>query len=175
MQEPVLANLQGYPVLVKTPEGTFVNLRAGAAVAGPGFEQYQDNRTLIRVARDFGGPIIYESPVVTPKPAAPAKVVTIPSPVNEEFTVQPAAEYDAIIAALAPDPAEVADGGFEEPVEDVAPVQAASAGSVLTNGVIQQMTKRELMATLEKLGQANDGSRSQLVARLAPFMGTVLK
>lgn len=166
MQEPILANLQGYTVLVRTPEGTFVNLRAGSAVCGPGFEKYQEDRTLTRVAPSYTGPIVYESPVTARRTPEPAKVVTIQSTVAEQVEVQSPAEYDAVISALLPDePA----GGFEEPVEELEGAQAATPEK-LTYDVVQRMTKRELSEALAKLGLASDGSRAQMVSRIAPYM-----
>lgn len=184
MQEPVLANLSGYTVLVRTPEGTHVNLRAGAAVAGPGFEPYIDSRTLIRVAPDFAGPIVYETPaevVAAPPsaaPAAPAVPVT-----DSAIEVEPEEGVSVLSEIL---------GGLSEPEDtpmltppSVTHTEAAATpessalalkygGTTFTvpgAGAIQTMPKSELRYLSERLGFRADGSRGQLVSRLLPMAG----
>src|ERR1035437_7078258 len=61
--EPVLANLNSYTVLVRTPEGLYIHLSSNKAVAGPGFETLEENRTLTRVGDSFTGQIIYTTPI----------------------------------------------------------------------------------------------------------------
>ncbi len=172
--EPVLANLQGYPVLVKTPEGTFIQVRPGAAVAGHGFSSYQENRTLIRVAPDFGGLIVYETPASIPAPEPPKVVVRaqlpqVDSAEPETVEIDNPSEYEAVLSALS--------AGISEPVveeEPVAEVEPAQRKVDLTAQLVQTMSKRELIDISDALGLSTDGSRSQLVSRLSPYVGTTV-
>lgn len=82
LPEPILANMNTYAVLVKTPEGNFLNIPPGgrAAVAGPGFEDYVEKRVLTRVGvESFRGSILYETPL-TLRPAPFSAPEPVPAP-----------------------------------------------------------------------------------------------
>lgn len=163
MQEPVLANLSGYSVLIRTPEGNHIHLRAGAGVAGPGFEQYIDNKTLNRVAPNYAGPIVYETPVKSPVPEVP-----VPVPAKVEVEEEVSALYEELIGQPGTPVSE------PEP-EPKAPSYDLKYGgnhiTVPSNASLQTMSKSELLFLATKLGMRTDGSRAQLASRLQPLAG----
>ena len=178
MQEPVLANLGGYPVLVRTPEGSHISLRGGAAVAGPGFERYVDNHTLCRVSPTaFTGPIVYETPVSV----AQVSVPKVPQPVAE--VQASAAEGISVLEEMVHNllPEEIVHDPVPPPhVSPQAPPNydlkySGPEIKIPENARIQIMPKAELVALSEKLGFRTDGSRAQLVSRLQPLSGRTIQ
>jgi len=161
VQEPVLANLSGYSVLIRTPEGNHIHLRAGAGVAGPGFEQYIDNKTLNRVAPTFAGPIVYETPVKAPVPE-----ILVPVPAKVEVEEEVSALYEELIGqpgtpASEPEP--------KPPSYDLK--YGGNNITVPSNASLQTMSKSELIFLATKLGMRTDGSRAQLASRIQPLAG----
>jgi len=99
---PILVNMNQYAVLIRTPEGNFINLAGNcrAAVRGPGFEQYIENRILMQAGADYSGPILYTSGKTVPQVFSFSSREVVQKPVEEMVKItellRPITEMEAV-------------------------------------------------------------------------------
>lgn len=193
IQEPVLANLTSYGVWLVTPEKTGFFLRGGYAVAGPGFDAYLNDHTLVRVSpQDFVGKILYSTPIGIPT-AKPKVAIEEAKVVQPEVIQLPIAGAEDSGESVLNDVLTALDGSTEPVVktdvlEDV-PVVAQPIAPVVDLNIkysgpnikvpevqfIQNMSKKEIEFLLGRLGLRTDGGRNSMINRLAPLSGKTLE
>lgn len=174
MIQPLCANLNNYTVLIRTPEKSYVHVKAGAAVAGPGFDIYVENRTLTHVAPDYAGAVVYQTPdtyrpevIIKEEPVKTAEVIEKES--NE-------ASYTAVLAALNEGETVAVVEPTPEPPKKNLELKYGGRHLTIPGGYgIRKMGKEELVFVLGKMGLNVEGTRPQLVSRLSPLAGKTVE
>lgn len=190
LEQPILCNYNNYPVLVKVPNGSWLNIPGNlrAAVCGPGFERYIENGTLTRVGNDYAGPILY-----SPPPLPVDIKVTVPPEIK--IPVSPPTLLESAIDALTfPAPEEATAHVLDSTVEEVSlppdsfsvvvspePVMrpsepiveasavASEAPSLPSRQRLAALSREELSKIAGRLNLKIEGTRNQLLARLSPI------
>lgn len=163
---PTLANFNGYTVHLVTPDGRHLGLPHGHAVRGIGFEKYHDNRTLSPVPPDFGGKILYETPVEV------AMKLELSREEDSRIKRQKRAA-SLVIEEEAPAPVEGVDASLT-PGVSAEPLTIDITGKTFVMpdaDRIKSLPKYELAKLVEAIGKTADGSRKDLMRFLLPLAG----